>query len=287
MKPPRFKYGSAASVEEAVSLLSEHGADASVLAGGQSLVPMLNMRLARPEVLVDIGRVTELDYISANGDLAIGAMTRQATALASEQVATKAPLLRKALPWIAHAGIRTRGTVGGSAAHGDPASEIPAVLVALEGDIVVRGAAGERVIPAEQFFLSSFVTAKADDELLTEVRISSPAEGSRSAFIEVSRRHGDYALVGVAAQLLVDDGFVESARICLLNVADTPFLAAGTAAALVGREFADPAVLDEASKAVLEGLTPSSDAHASAEYRREVSVAMVRRALEQIKAGGN
>lgn len=288
MKPPRFKYGAAETVDEAVALLAEHGADAVVLAGGQSLVPMLNMRLARPEVVVDIGRVTDLDYINANGALAIGAMTRQARAQDAAEVAAKAPLLAEALPWIAHAGIRTRGTVGGSAAHGDPASEIPAVLVALEAEIVLHGPNGKRTISAEEFFISSFITDRADDELLTELRIPTPAEGSRSAFVEVSRRHGDYALVGVAAQVQVDEGgAVQAARVSLLNVADKPHLAVATGEALIGKEIADPAVRDEASAAVLDGLEPSSDAHASAEYRREVSVAMVRRALDQINAGGS
>jgi aerobic carbon-monoxide dehydrogenase medium subunit len=287
VKPAPFKYGSVDSVEGAVALLVEHGDEATVLAGGQSLIPMLNMRLARPDVLVDINPVAELDGIDANGELVIGAITRQHAVEHSAVVATRAPLLAKALRHVAHPAIRARGTLGGSAAHADPASEIPATLVALAADVVLRGATGERTLAAEDFFVSTFMTAREPDELLTHIRIPSSASSTRGAFLEVARRHGDYALVAVAADLAVDtDGTVKQGRIVLTNVADIPRRARSAEDFLVGRRIDDAEVRREAARLASEGLEPVSDVHASAQYRMELASTLTRRALEQISEGG-
>jgi carbon-monoxide dehydrogenase medium subunit len=287
VKPAPFKYASVDTVEAAIGLLDEYGDDATVLAGGQSLIPMLNMRLARPGVLVDINRVAELDSISANGSLVIGALTRQHAVEHSPEVARHAPLLVQALRHVAHPAIRARGTLGGSAAHADPASEIPATLVALGAEVVVRGPSGERVVGAEDFFVSTFMTARDTNEVLTHLRIPVPGSPTRSAFIEVARRHGDYALVAVAVDVGVDDdGVVESASIVLTNVADVPRRASAAEAALVGRSIDDVGTHGEAARLAADGLDPVSDIHASAQYRTELASTLVRRALKQISEGG-
>lgn len=286
MKPPPFKYGAVGSVEEALALLGAHGDEASVLAGGQSLVPMLNMRLARPEVLVDINRVHELSGITANGDIAIGALTRQREVENSAIVKRDVPLLAEALRYVAHPAIRARGTLGGSAAHADPASEIPAVLVALNAAIVLTGPDGTRTIPAADFFVSVFTTAKEPTELLTQIRIPRASESARASFLEVSRRHGDFALVAVAANVELDaSGNASGAHIVLTNVADVPFRAHDAEGFLVGRSIGDASVRQEAAELAASALSPSGDVHASPQYRIDVARTLVRRALERISEG--
>ena len=215
MKPASFKYAAPESVDEALGLLAEHSHDGKVLAGGQSLVPLLNMRLARPHVLIDLNRVAGLDYIREdNGTVAIGAMTRQRTVERSPMVREKLPLLWEAIQFVGHPQIRNRGTVGGSLAHADPSAELPAVAVASGATLVARSPRGERTLNAEEFFVSYLATALEPDELLTEVRF--PVHGHRgTAFLEVSRRHGDYALAGVAAMVTVRDGRCEGVRLAL------------------------------------------------------------------------
>jgi CO/xanthine dehydrogenase FAD-binding subunit len=271
MKPPRFEYAVADSVEEAVELLGQHGSDAKVLAGGQSLMPLLNLRLARPSLLVDVNPIRELETIDASAGLTIGALARQADALVSPDVRVRAPLLAEALRHVGHPAIRNRGTIGGSIAHADPAGEPLAVLVALDGEIVATGPRGERTIPASSFCLGPFSTALEPGELLTAVR--APAQdGRRFGFVEIARRRGDFAIAGAAVVL-------EPARIALFGVAGTPIRAVSAEEALAGGASAT-----EAAALAASSLEPSSDVHASAEYRRRVAAVVVRRALEQAGA---
>ncbi len=280
MKPPPFRYAAPTSVDQALALLSAFGPEAKVLAGGQSLMPLLNLRLVRPGVLVDLNRVRELDYIREDdGEVAIGAMTRQRTAERSALVRRLLPLLADALPLVGHPPIRTRGTVGGSIAHADPSAELPAVLLALDGSVVVRGPAGTRRIPAADFFVSYLTTALAPEDLLVEVRF--PAHpGAGTAFMEVARRHGDYALVGAAALVRLRDGRCQGVRLAFTGVGPTPVRVAEAEAAVEGRELT-PAVAAEVRKVVAARLEPDSDIHASAEYRREVAGVLAERALRR------
>jgi CO/xanthine dehydrogenase FAD-binding subunit len=281
VKPAPFKYVRADSVQEASALLVEYGDEAKVLAGGQSLIPLLNMRLAKPEVLIDINRIAGLKGISRNGNLKIGATASQAGVLASADVAQYAPILVEALTHVGHVGIRSRGTIGGSAAHADPASEIPAVLLAMDAEITATGPQGERTIPAEEFFVSTFTTALEEDEVLTSITLPYPIDASVWSFEEVARRHGDYALVGVAAIAELDDaGVVSRARIAISGVSDTPVRAIAAEEALVGNTLADAA--DEAGRLAQEGIDAPGDFHASAQYRSEVTRALVTRALTRM-----
>jgi carbon-monoxide dehydrogenase medium subunit len=270
------------SVDAAIALLAEYGDEASVLAGGQSLIPMLNMRLARPAVLVDIGRVEALTEIEVNGAVRLGSMVRQAAVERSPELAAKLPLLAQALKLVAHPGIRSRGTIGGSAAHADPASEIPAVLVALDARITVQGPAGERTIPASEFFVSTFMTSREPEELVTAVEVPTASATSRCAFLEVARRHGDYALVGVAVTSDFDaEGRLVSPRIVVTNVADVPFVATRAQDGLDGQQLDDDSIASAAALAA-EDMNPVSDVHATAEYRRDIGETLVRRALQTL-----
>jgi len=237
MKPPPFEYFTPASVEDALALLGEHREQAKVLAGGQSLVPLLNFRLARPRYLVDLNGIPHLDYIrEEDGWLAIGAMTRQRAVERSALVRDRCPLLAEAMPQIGHVQIRNRGTIGGSLAHADPAAELPAIVAALGGRLVVRGPDGERVMAPERFFVGYLTTALEPFELLVGVRL--PVRRSRTghAFVEVSRRHGDFALVGVAAALTLDAaGACADAALALTGVGPTPVVAAAATRVLVGQ----------------------------------------------------
>ena len=250
-------------------MLAEWGGDASVLAGGQSLVPMLNLRLARPSALVDVGRVASLSGISANGALRLGATTRQADALHSSEVAERAPLLAEALQHVGHPATRSRGTVGGSIAHADPAAELPAVLLALDGEAIVASAGGERAIPASALFLGPFSTALAEGELLTALRIPAAPSGARFGFAEIARRRGDFALAGAA--VAVAPGH---ARVALLAVAPCAFRAAEAERAL-----AQGAGAEEAAELAAAAAEPSGDPHATAGYRREAARVATLRAL--------
>jgi len=280
MKPPPFEYLDPRSVEEALALLKDHGEEAKVLAGGQSLVPLLNFRLARPRYLIDLNRIGALSYIrEADGGLAIGAMTRQRVVERSPLVRQRCPLLTEAMPLIGHAQIRNRGTVGGSLAHADPAAELPAVVAALGGEFVVRGAAGQRVLTPEQFFVSYLTTALDASELLVEVRLPAWPPRTGWAFLEVSRRHGDFALVGVAAVLTLDGaGVCTHAALALTGVGPTPVLAEEAARGLVGHR-PTPEAFREVGRRVSEDLRPDADLHASAEYRKHVAGVLTRRAL--------
>jgi aerobic carbon-monoxide dehydrogenase medium subunit len=279
MKPPVFEYTAVGSIDEAVAALAQHGDAAKLLAGGQSLVPLLNMRLATPERLIDLNRVAELSHITVRaGGLAIGAMTRQRTAERSALVATHAPLLADALPWVGHFQIRNRGTVGGSLSHADPAAELPAVALCLDARLTARGPAGERTLAAADFFLTPLTTALAPTELLTEVWFPPPPRGAGSAWLELARRHGDYALVGVGAVVTLARDRIGEARLALTGVGDRPVRAREAEARLAG-ESLTPRVLGEAAEAIRRAIEPGSDIHASAAYRRHVAGVLAGRAI--------
>jgi carbon-monoxide dehydrogenase medium subunit len=280
MKLPAVEYEAPTTVAEAVGLLAEHQDEASVLAGGQSLIPLLALRLARPAVLVDINGVTELSGISrVNGSLAVGAMTREYVAEESAALAEAVPLLAVALPLIGHEAIRSRGTIGGSLAHADPAAELPAVALALDAQFVLRGRARGRVIPAADWFQGYLATARNPDELLTEVRFPVAAPGTGVAFEEVARRHGDFAIVGLAAQLTMKDGVISDARLAFSGVADVPVRASAAEDLLTGEHPSDE-LFAEAARLAADGIDPPADLHGSAEYRKKVAGTLVRRGLK-------
>jgi carbon-monoxide dehydrogenase medium subunit len=273
MKPAPFEYFRPRSVEEALALLAEHGGDAKPLAGGQSLIPAMNFRLATPAVLVDLNGLSELTYIAdGSGDVRIGAMTRQRAVERSGLVSARVPLIAETMPHIAHPAIRNRGTIGGSLAHADPAAELPAVMLSLNASFTVSSQAGNRL----------FSTAVQSGELLTEVRIPAPPERSGFAFQEISRRHGDFALVGAAAAVKLDrDGKCEDARVALLSVGDRPMLAEQAARVLIGQRPSAESIRAAADAASTRDIDPSSDIHASARYRRQLANVLTRRVLER------
>ena len=279
MKLPHFDYEAPKTVSEAVELLAEHLDEASVLAGGQSLIPLLAMRLAYPAVLIDINGIAELSGVSAaNGWVTIGAMTREYVAEDSETVAGTVPLLAAALPLIGHEAIRSRGTIGGSLAHADPAAELPAVARALDAEFVVRGQSGERVVPAAEWFEGFLTTSRRPDELLTEVRFPAAERGTGISFQEVARRHGDFAIVGLAASLTLSGGAISDARLAFSGVSDVPVRAVGAEDLLVG-EGPSPELFDEAARRATDDIDPPADLHGSSDYRRKVAAALARRGL--------
>lgn len=282
MKPAPFGYHRPQSVEEVTGLLAQYGSEAKVLAGGQSLIPAMNFRLARPAVLIDLNGVPELSYIkAANGSgLRIGAMTRQRAVERSPEVAARAPLLHEAMPFIAHPQIRNRGTVGGSLAHADPAAELPAVAVALNARCRVVSRRGTRTIAAGEFYTGLFSTALSPDEVLVEVEVPAPPRRSGWAFTEVARRHGDYALVGIAVHVTLDErGRCAGARMVLLSVGDGPVLAGEAARSLEGQAPSAGVIRQAAELAATRDVDPPRDIHASAAYRRHLVAVLARRAL--------
>jgi len=279
MKLPPFDYEAPQTVSEAVELLAEHGDEASVLAGGQSLIPLLALRLARPAMLIDINGVRDLSGVSAtDGWLAIGAMTREYAAEESETVADAVPLLAAALPLIGHEAIRSRGTIGGSLAHADPAGELPAVARALDAQFVVRGPAGMRVIPAEEWFEGFLTTSRGPDELLVEVRFPTAGPGTGVSFQEVARRHGDFAIVGLAASLTLSDGVISDARLAFAGLSDVPLRATAAEDLLAGQR-PSAELFDEAARRATDDADPPADLQGSSEYRKTVAAALVRRGL--------
>lgn len=281
MKPAPFVYRRPTTLDEAVALLRAEG-DAKLIAGGQSLVPLMNFRLARPSLLVDLNAVPGLAYVrEEDGALAIGAMTRQADIEASPLARARQPLLVAAVRNVGHAAIRNRGTVGGSIAHADPAAELPCILLTTDGSVRTYSPAGGRLIAARDFFVDLFQNALAPDEILVEVRYPIPPPGSGWAFEEVARRHGDFALAMVAVLLVLDaSGRVTSAAVGLGGVASTPVRARSTEALLVGA-WPDPPLLDAAAAAIAADIDPGDDLHATAEDRRHLAVALGRRALDR------
>ena len=280
MKPAPFAYARPDSLDDALAILAEHD-DAKALAGGQSLVPAMNFRLAQPAMLVDLNAIRELSGVmEAAQGLTIGAMTRHRELERSPLVARKSPLVSETMPFIAHPPIRTRGTIGGSLAHADPAAELPAVMLALDATIGVRSRTGARTISAAEFFVGLYATALAAGELVVNVSVPAMPPGAGWAFDEVARRHGDYALAGAAAVVVLDGtGLVRTARIALLSVHDRPILAVEAARTLVGERPTPDAVAAASSVAAARDADPSSDIHASSDYRRHLAGVLVRRVL--------
>jgi carbon-monoxide dehydrogenase medium subunit len=278
MKPAAFDYHRVATADEAIERLAELGEDAKVLAGGQSLVPMMNFRIVRPPALVDVSRVPDLAYLARDGDaLRIGALTlHRDVEFARDDLLDGFAVLKQAAPLVGHLPIRARGTFGGSIAHGDPASEWCLLAVALGAEIVARGPGGERTIPVDDFFFGFFTTALEPGELLCEVRF--PAPRPRAALEEFARRHGDYAIVAAAVAL---DG---EPRVVIGGVDEVPVRAIAAEAVLAGGE-PDAAAIEEAAQAAAGEVDPGSDVHGSADYRRKLTAVMVRRAL--MRAVGN
>jgi CO/xanthine dehydrogenase FAD-binding subunit len=285
VKPPPFAYVAPAGTAEALERLEENADESKLLAGGQSLVPLLNMRLAQPQVLIDLNRIPELRYIRASAmdgrtGIALGAMTRQRALENTHDELDRLPLLREAVRWIGHPQIRNRGTVGGSIAHADPSAELPVVFRCLDGLATVRSRRARRLIPASEFFLYTFTPAIAPDEMLTEVWLPLPAPRTGQAFLEVGRRHGDFALVAAAATLTLDEHHhVSEVRVALGGAAPVPARAALAEAMIYGRR---PALelFREAAHAAADDTEPASDVHADAAYRREVAATLMYRALK-------
>ena len=284
MKPPKFDYHAPASVEEALALLARYGGDAKILAGGQSLVPLLNFRLSRPAALVDLNRIPALAYIrSQNGEVRFGAMTRQRAIEFSPVVAERVPLLTEATRWVGHLPIRSRGTIGGSIAHADPSAEYPAVLAALDGSVVARGPKGERVVAAGELFQSYLTTSLGPEEILVEVRVPATPKGAGYAFEELARRHGDFALVGIAAVIARDGERCTLARLATSGTGPVP-IRLGEAESILERDGLGEAAIEAAGRLASELVEPDSDIHASADYRRHLTGVLTTRAIKRALA---
>ena len=284
MKPAAFDYHRVDRVEDALERLGELGEDAKVLAGGQSLVPMMNFRLVRPPALVDITRIPDLDYVARDGDeLRIGALTRHRTVelLRDDDVVGGYEILPRAARWVGHYPIRTRGTFGGSIAHADPSAEWCMLAMLLDATIVARGPEGDREIPASEFFLGFFTTALEPGELLVEVRFPRPRP--HAALQEFARRHGDFAIVAAAVAVELDGDRMSDARIVVGGVDEVPLRVEAAERALDGATAGEEA-FDEAGRAAAGEVDPSADVHGSAEYRKELTAVLVRRALADATA---
>jgi aerobic carbon-monoxide dehydrogenase medium subunit len=288
MKPAPFEYQAPASLDAALDLLAHRGGEAKLLAGGQSLIPVMNFRLAEPALLVDINKLTELDFIRRDdGGLRIGALTRQRRLERDPLVAEAAPLLHETMPFIAHPQIRNRGTFGGSLAHADPAAELPAVAVALRARFRLRKAGGERWANAADFFAGLFTTSLEPDEMLVEAAIPPLPPRTGWAFLEIARRHGDYAQVGIAALVTLDDaGRCREARLVFLSAGDVPVEAREAASLLAGQEISPAAIAAAAEKAAQE-IRPFSDLHATADFKRHLARVLTGRALRKATERAN
>ena len=283
MKPAPFAYVRAASLDQVFDLLARHGDEARLLAGGQSLVPTWNLRLSAPALLIDINALDELAGIAVDdGGLRIGALTRQRTVEESDEVARHAPLLKMAMPYIAHPAIRNRGTIGGSIAFADPAAELPACAIALGARIELRGADGARQVEAAEFFRGLYETDLRPGEVVTAVTIP-PCAGYRSAIAELARRHGDYAMVGLAAHARLDGRTLGDARLVFFGVGARPMQAHAAGAALEGSEV-DDATVQAAQKALADGLEPIGDLQASAATKLHLARVLLARVLRQLAA---
>jgi CO/xanthine dehydrogenase FAD-binding subunit len=284
MKPAPFEYAAPATLAAALALKAQHGDEAKFLAGGQSLVPAMNFRLVQATMLIDLNGLAELDFVrpESGGDLRLGGMTRQRRLEREPLVAERAPLLHEAMPWVAHPQIRNRGTLGGSLAHADPAAELPVVALALRARLRAQSVRGERWIEASDFFQGLFTTALAPDELLVEVVLPPVLTRTGTAFVEFARRRGDYALMGVAAVVMLDEaGLFQQARLVYLNAGEGPVLAAQAGALLAGRRPA-PEIIAEAARLAAEvEIAPSGNVHATAAYQRHLAAVLTRRALQR------
>jgi len=283
MKPAPFKYFAPSTIDEALSLLAEYGYDAKILAGGQSLIPSMNFRMAQPTVLIDLNNVSELFYVKNESDgLRIGAMTRQREMERNTLVSQIAPLIQETMPFIAHLQIRNRGTVGGSIAHADPAAELPAVMMALNARFQLRNKNGQRWVEANEFFQGMFATALAPEEILTEISLPVLPKNCGWAFREVARRRGDFALVGAAAVVVLDNNKIcQKARLVFLSVGDGPVEAHQAEQILIGQNGNDELVDEAAETAATQDIDPPGDIHASPEYRRHLAKVLTKQVLSQ------
>ena len=284
MKPAPFTYFAPNTRDEALALLAEHGEAGKLLAGGQSLVPAMNFRLAQPSVLIDLNAVDDLFYVNQmpGGGLRIGAMTRHRTIETSALVARETPLLHATMPNIAHVQIRNRGTLGGSLAHADPAAELPAVMVALHARLRLQSAGGERWVPAAAFFTSLFTTALGPDEMIVEIEVPPRPPRSGWAMLEISRRPGDYALAGVAATVQVDEHRrCTHAQLVYLSVGEGPTRAHAAAAVLRGQAPTTALIAEAAHTAAYRDVEPMTDIHATVAYRRNLVEILGKRALTE------
>jgi len=279
MKPPPFEYLAADSVDAAVQALADSGGDGKIIAGGQSLLPMLNFRLLRPSVLVDINRIPDLAYVRDDGDrIRIGPLTRHHALETSNMVATELPVLHEAMGYVAHLAIRNRGTIGGSLSHADPAAELPMMSLLLDARLEVQSPAGRRMIEAQDFFLGALTTALEDGEMLVEVNLPKLRKGTGWAFEEVARRSGDFALACVAVTLSHDDGKISDVRIGMMGVGETPMRATEAERLLAGQRYND-AVVAAAVEAIRVAVEPNTDLHASSAYRRHLVGILAQRAI--------
>lgn len=282
MKPPPFTYHSCRTIGEAVDILDRDPDSSKVLAGGQSLVPMLNLRLALPDHLVDLNSIADLDYIrSEAGSIAIGAGTRQHTVERSAEIAAKLPVISAALSHVGHSQIRNRGTVVGSICHADPAAEMPAVWLTVGGELTAQSAAGTRTIPSEDFFESYLTTSLEPNEIVTEVRFNATNGATGWYFEEVARRHGDFAILGVVALVSLDAGAISDARLTIFGAASTPIRISAVEELLVDTNTSDVDgdLLEQAAIEVAAAVRPTDDIHASAEYRRYVAGILIKRGI--------
>jgi aerobic carbon-monoxide dehydrogenase medium subunit len=290
VKPPSFHYVAPGSVQETLGLLQEHGPDAKLLGGGQSLIQLMNLRLTYPEMIIDINNIESLAYVRPdNGTLSIGALTRISTLERDQTVMSRMPLLSEASGWVAYPAIRNRSTLGGLLAYADPLAELPAVMVALDAEIDISTDSGSRTVPANDFFTGSYETVLEPDELITAIRIPGLPDRTGSAFIEFARREREYALAGVAAAVSLDsDGTIDDARLGLCSVSASPVRAREAEDAIRGMQ-PDSDAWASARDAVLNALTDvPSDIHGSGDYRRHLAGVLVERALEKAasRAGG-
>lgn len=286
MKPAPFDYFAPQTLDEALSLLDQYGWDGKPIAGGQSLVPTMNFRLAAPTVLVDLNRIDELFFVAPRGEgLAIGAMTRQRTVERSPLVAERAPLISETMPYIAHPQIRNRGTFGGSLAHADPAAELPTLAVTLNARFRVQRKGGERWVEAPDFYVGLFATDLQPGELLTEIVIPPMPARTGYAFDEIARQHGNYAMAGAAGLITLDDGGkVADARLVFLSLGEGPEMARQAQAALLGEVPTEAAITQAAAIAAAQDIDPVSDIHASADYRRHLAQVLAKRVLAKAAA---
>jgi aerobic carbon-monoxide dehydrogenase medium subunit len=280
MKPAAFKYIAAATLNDALSLKAKYGDDARFLAGGQSLVPMLNFRVAQPSVVIDLNALSQLSGITQeNGALRVGALTRYRTLERDPVVAEALPLVCEALPHIAHPQIRNRGTLGGNLAHADPASELPAIVLALDGRLRAQSASGERWIAARDFFVGPLTTALHADEMLVDIELPAHTKRSGHCFMEVARRRGDFALMGIAVSLTLGVfGRCNHARLALCGAGDTPIDVSAAAAGLIGHSV-DAAAIDQVAASVQTAIDPRGNVHASKGFQRHLAGVLVKRAL--------
>lgn len=284
MKPAPFQYVVPKNLDECLNFLYQHPEDAKILAGGQSLIPTMNFRMAQPPYLIDINNLNELSYIRADksGGLQIGALSRHYQVEKDALIAEKAPLLHDVMPWIGHVQIRSRGTIGGSLVHSDPAAELPAIMLALNAKFKVKNKKKERWVPAEQFFVGLFATALAHNEMLVEIAIPPMPVRCGWSFQEYSRRKGDFALVGVAAIIALNqNNLCDQARLVYLGVGEGPIMAQQACQSLVGKQLT-PELLQQAAKTAAQSdLNPPNDLHASSSYRRHLAEVLGLQALTQ------